>query len=558
MLLASCGGKKTATLFIPKDANIAVKLNAASLSSKLSWNDIKGSELYKTLETEAADNDLTPIQKSILDNPENLGIDLSSDLYFFYEVKGKYGYTVFQGKLSDPKKFEANINELAKDKKVSKSGDINFAGDDENCLTWTQDRFMLVGTTPAPDAAYEYKYDTNENANPLTTDSLLQYAKRIYSLSNSASISSNARFTSLLKETGDVHVFVNSSSFAPKNMGILEMTKASSLVKDNASGMAISFDNGKVTVNSKSWFGKEFTNFIKKYQPKNFDASMLKKIPSENVAALLAINYPPKGIKEFFKLMGMDGLLNMFTAKMGVSLDDFVNANKGDMLIAVTDFAIKEKTTTINMGDSVPYTFNSTGPDANFIFATSVKDKAAFTKLINVVKGELSKEEDGQMAMQKIKYAFTDNWFVLGNQQTSVDGFATTNTETTHPLAAQITGHPMGGFIDFQKIAAGIPLTKTVSPEGVLKLNEKIISNLANNWENLIFYGGDMKDNATSAHFEINLKDKNTNSLKRMFHFLSKAAEEKMKEERNFEREYNNVDSASVSPGAPVDTPKFK
>ena len=558
LILISCGGKNKATLLIPKDASVAVKFNATSLGNKLSWNDIKGSELYKIFETEITDKDLTPAQKSILDNPENLGIDLGSDIYIFYEIKGNYGYTVFQGKLKEPKKFETNISELAKDKKISKSGNINYAGDDEICLTWTQDHFLLVGTTPAPGSFNKFSYDDEAQMPSLNTDSLMQYAKRIYGLSKSASLSSDSRFSNLLKDAGDIHFFINSNAFAPKEMGILGMTKAGSFVKDNATGMAMSFDNGKVTINSKSWYGKELTGFMKKFQPKNFDASMLNKIPSENVAGMLAINYPPEGIKEFFKLMGMDGLLNMFTAKLGVSLDDFVIANKGDMMIAVTDFAVKEKSTTINIGDGEPHTFKSTGPDANILFATAVKDKAAFTKLIDVVKGELSKEEDGKMAMQEIKYAFSDNWFVLGNQQSTVDAFATANTTTSHSLTSQITGHPMGGFIDFQKIATGIPIAKSDTTEGVAKAEEKMILSLTNNWENIIFYGGEMKDNATTTHFEINLKDKNTNSLKQLFNFLSKAAAEKMKEERNFEREFNNVDSANVLPVVPVDTPKLK
>jgi hypothetical protein len=262
-----------------------------------------------------------------------------------------------------------------------------------------------------------------------------------------------------LKDAGDIHFFINSNAFAPKEMGILGMTKAGSFVKDNATGMAMSFDNGKVTVNSKSWYGKELTGFMKKFQPKNFDASMLNKIPSENVAGMLAINYPPEGIKEFFKLMGMDGLLNMFTAKLGVSLDDFVNANKGDMMIAVTDFAVKEKSTTINIGDGEPYTFKSTGPDANILFATAVKDKAAFTKLIDVVKGELSKEEDGKMAMQEIKYAFSDNWFVLGNQQSTVDAFATANTTTTFTYLPN-NRTPNGWVYRFSKNCCGYSKSK--------------------------------------------------------------------------------------------------
>ena len=550
----SCGSKKTAGIAIPKDAAVAIQFNTASLSKKLSWNDIKASELYKNFEKEIADKELTTLQKNLLENPENSGIDLNSNLTFFYEAKGKYGYAVFQGKLSDPQKFETTIKELAKNSSFSKSGDINYAGEEDNCLTWNKERFMIVNGSPVSKNDNDFSYNDDENVNSLNLDSLVKYAKSIYDLKASSSLGNDDRFSSLLKETGDVHIFYKPDGVINENMGALKMLKAGSILKGNAAGMAVNFENGKASVNSKNWYGKELSAFMKKYEPENLDASMLKRVPSDNLAAMLAFKYPPKALQEFLKLLGVDGLLNMFTAQMGISVDDFVKANKGDVLLAVSDFAVKEKTSSIAMGDGEPFSFTSTAPDANFIFATSVNDKAAFTKLVDVVKSEITKQ-DSEEALNKVKYAFNDNWLVLGNQQIAVDGFATGNSNSTNPLTSQITGHPFGGFIDFQKIAAGLPKPKEGDEETMNEIDTETVSKLAANWENMIFYGGEFKNNATIGHYEINLKDKNTNSLKQLFNFLSSVANEKIKKENDWEREFNKMDSTKVLPNIPLDTP---
>lgn len=554
IFIISCGSKKTAGIAIPKDAAVAVQFNTASLSTKLSLSDIKASELYKILESETDSKDLTELQKNLLENPENSGLDLKSNFTFFYEVKDDYGYSVFQGKLADPQKFETTIKELAKGPGFSKSGDINYTGEDENCLTWNKDRFMIVVATPAPKNVNSFTYDAEENIKPLTLDSIVNYAKGIYGLKSSASMGNDDRFSTLLKETGDIHVFYKNDAFMDEKLGMLKMLKAGSILQGNAAGMTVNFENGKLSVNSKSWYGKELTEFMKKFQPGDFDASMLKRIPSNNLAAMLAFNYPPQAVQELFQLLGVEGLLNVFTEKLGVSLADFVKANKGDLLLAVSDFVVKEKATSNTQGDGEPNSFSSTVPDANIIFAASVKDKAAFTKIFDVVKNEIVKEE-GEEALQKVKYAFTDNWLVLGNQQNAVDGFASGSANSSFPLASQITGHPFGGFIDFQKIAAGIPMPKEGDENPVSKVENKMVSKLAANWENLIFYGGEMKDNATIGHFEINLKDKATNSLKQFFSFMSSMAVEKMKEEKAWENGLNGVDSAMV---VPIDTPSVK
>lgn len=45
-----------------------------------------------------------------------------------------------------------------------------------------------------------------------------------------------------------------------------------------------------------------------------------------------------------------------------------------------------------------------------------------------------------------------------------------------------------------------------------------------NIWENIIFYGGEMKSGAMTSYLEVNLIDKKTNSLKQFNNYLSTLA----------------------------------
>ena len=58
---------------------------------------------------------------------------------------------------------------------------------------------------------------------------------------------------------------------------------------------------------------------------------------------------------------------------------------------------------------------------------------------------------------------------------------------------------------------------------------QKMLLYAAQTWDNIIFYGGEMKDGTGTSHFEINMKDKSTNSLKQLYTFMGKMAAEDRK-----------------------------
>ena len=218
-------------------------------------------------------------------------------------------------------------------------------------------------------------------------------------------------------------------------------------------------------------------------------------------------------------MLGVDGLLNVFLAEANISIDDFINANKGEILFSVSDFKIERKEMKESYGDGEAFTYKTELPSAKILFATSVKEKASFEKLINVLTETLNKEgaEAAEM-LNKIPYTLTDKWFIAGNDSSAVHSFGTVSTN--HDFISKIKGHPMGGYLNIQNFIKGAKNTIAKDSVGTLIADKSIQT-----WNDIIFYGGEFKDGGVESYAEINMVDQKTNSLKQLnsyFGFLAK------------------------------------
>ena len=229
------------------------------------------------------------------------------------------------------------------------------------------------------------------------------------------------------------------------------------------------------------------------------------------MAAFFAFNFKPEGVKEFLKILNMDGLINLGAAQVGFNLDDFVKANKGDILIAVTD--IKQDTLV--------------GQNADFIFAASINDKTSFNKIIDA-----GKKFGGPMLGGNNKYAYNvnDKYFVFTNNKTVTDTYIAGTANTSFDFMDKISGGPFGGFVNFQYILNNMKPKATAD-----SLDVEIYNASVKMWDNLLISGGNFKDGGITQHWEVNMVDKNSNSLKQLNSYLGTMSiiQEKKKAKNN-------------------------
>jgi hypothetical protein len=156
-----------------------------------------------------------------------------------------------------------------------------------------------------------------------------------------------------------------------------------------------------------------------------------------------------------------------------------------------------------------------------------VKDKAAFDKMVTLIwdlskqfgKGEKGdKDNSDKPGIPGISYKLENNWFAVSNSAEYTDKFLA-GGKNKFPFTDKITGHPMGMYIDLQKI---IKFAGSMSKDEESATSKEIYDASLNMWQDITAKGGDYKDKSSESEFEINLVDKNTNSLKQLNQYIDK------------------------------------
>jgi hypothetical protein len=512
--VVSCSRSDKGGIAVPKDATMVVHINTPSITSKVNWQEIKENDWFKELYN---DNGTDSFAKKLMDDPSNSGIDLKADMVFFMKQQGQGGYAAFEGSVSNATAFEAFNKEINKGGTVSKQGDINVLKTGlTSVLLWNDKRFVYVMDSPGP--FNEPKFDSSGNFQPpskFSVDSLQKFGVQLFDLEKKNSLLSDDRFADMIKEPGDIHFWSNAGQYLQGMAGVFGMMRGlSDLIEGNVSASSLNFENGKIAMTTKTYYNKKLGELFDKYPPGKISADVINRIPSQNVVAVFAVKYPPAGLKDIIKLVGVDGLVNSFLGENGYSVDEFIKANKGDLLLAFSDFQFSQREITIPNPDGEPYTMKSSAPDFKVLFATSVNDKAAFDKLIGLVK---AKVPENVLSMAKVSYQLNDQWFAASNSPEHINGFLT-GGNTKQPFASRISGKAFGGYVNVQQILQSS--RSAISDSSGLAAMDASIKM----WQDIVMSSGDKKGNAITGEIEINLVDKSTNSLKQLNNYVNTLA----------------------------------
>jgi len=555
LLLASCSKSNKQGKMIPKEAGFVVHFNGKSLFEKLNIAEIKQTDWYKQMMEEVNMDSTAPVfVKRLHENMASSGVDSVSDMVFF-GLKGSDDRMklVFEGGLRDAKAFESYLKNIYPEGSIVKDGDIqSMAIMSHAVLTWNKDKFAMGILTPEMGGMYSGMPGMShhdDDTSIVTTESaglvdITSYCKNLYSLKESNSLGSDEKFTELMNTEGDIHAWVSIDNLmggADMPMGMMSMMKLDAFTKGNVSTYTVNFDKGKVVVKLKSYMSKELSEILKKYSGGSINTDMIKNIPSENVMGLLAIHFNPEAIKKMVELSGMEPFINLMTMKQGMTVDDFIKANKGDLLLVFSDLKMKKDSFDVAVkmkGKKVdPYVF--TKPDMKVLFSAAIGNKEAFNKLIAVAKDMGGDKED------KVHYKSNGNYFALSNDSATVEQYLA-GGKHEQPFLSKISGNPIGGYADIQKILMAMP------PDGKDSLAKQIWDASVKMWDNAVLTGGDYSGGGISQQFEVNLMDKNTNSLRQLFQYtmiMSALTRKKMKQrEAEWKMHPISIDSVRFTP----------
>ena len=512
--LISCGKTNTQGKNIPKSATFVLVVNGKSLTNKLPWNEVKTNALFKQLYN---DSNITADIKSILDNPEQSGIDIHTDLVLFINKDSTSGYIGLEGSIKDVAAFKAfNQKNPLHDKAVEK-GEITIINSYAACVGFTKEKFIYV--FDAPDLN-KYENENYGQSKKSSQENVATICTKLFDLSDGNSLAKEDRFTTLLQEPGDIHYWGNGEYFYKtfENSKALIMFNLDVLYKGSITAGVVNFENGKVNISNYNYPSDELMKIFKQYGGGKINENLLKRIPAKEMDAVIAMNYKPEAIKALLEIFNVDGLINTATADYGVKLNDLIQSNGGDVIIAFSDLVFAKDTTKNMIKDIDDIEINEPTPTGNFLFATSIGNKDAFNKVLkgadkfgNSTFGESTKE---------FVYKADDKLFALSNKIENAQQYIAGSTNTAYQFIPTISNYNMGGYINIQAITKA---TNMLYQKDDFK---KITSNLTTKmWNNIIFYGGDIKNEAIHFNIEFNLMDTAQNSLIQIHKYATELAE---------------------------------
>jgi len=520
ILFASCTKSNTQGKLIPKEASFVLQLNGKSLASKLSWDEVKQNPLFKDANI---DSSMPSAMKQVLNNPDSAGIDATGDFVFFVVKDSTGNYVAFEGSIKNENQFKAFNKQFTENGTESEKDGVNFISKAPLCIGYSKDKFVYVFDTPQMGQMDAFSKRMKQDSIDITIAKprdIGATCKAIFALEESNSLAKNEKFTTLMKESGDIRFWMNAEQLMAGVMEnpIMSMVDMGKFYKGSITTAAVTFDNGKISFAAKSYMADDMIKIYKKYSGTKISEDMLKRIPGKDVVGLLAINFNPEIIREILKTIGLDGMANVQLTKIGFTLDDLIKSNKGDLLMAVSDLTMKPDSMHYNFSDKDEVSVQEK-PVFKYVLATSVGDKDAFNKVMAVGKKFLPAQTDDS---NKAPFAYDNNgtYFTVADSKEDAAKFLA-GTNTNFDFISKINGQAFGGYLNIQLMmkAFEAQAAKDSSAKVVYDASVKI-------WDNILMKGGDINgDNALTQSIEINLMDKSTNSLKQLNQYAIKLSE---------------------------------
>jgi hypothetical protein len=556
ILFASCTKTNTQGKLIPREAAVVVRIDGKSLSSKLPWDEIKQNPLFKEI---YSDSSLPATLKSLLDNPDNAGIDTKADLLFF-AVKDSIGsYIGFEGTVKNETTFKTFNQQITANGADSEKDGVQFISKSPVCVGFTKEKFVYVFDAPQVgqmDQLSRRMIRDSIDISARAARDIGATCKSIFALKETNSLAKDEKFTTLMKESGDVNFWINSEELSKggASAAALAMVNLDKFYKGNITTATINFDNGKIQMKAKTYASEEMLKLFKKYSGGKINEDMIKRMPGKDVVAVMALNFKPEAIRDIIKMTGLDGLINVGIQKLGFTLDDFIKANKGDILIGISDLVMKADTSLNSFKGLDENVSLPQKPTFNFVFATSIGDKDAFNKIVKAGKN-LGQEFLSDSSKFPIAYNLNSNYFVISNSRQNADQYLASAT-ANFDFISKISGEPMGGYLNIQT------LLKSFRTEAAKDSSAKIAydASLAM-WDNVLWKGGNYSDGGINQTMEVNLVDKTTNSLKQLnlylakFSDLYKTARRKQQEEKMAFGDFESAADTADSIAAPAPPP---
>ncbi len=528
ILLSSCSKVPEQSKYIPKTASVVVSVNSKEISKKLITNGITMDKLFAAVQEKDSLSEAQKFWKDI----ENSGLDLQANSFVSVVYGKEASYVALTGGLKDADKFEDYLKKNVSNFSLQTKSDYKYILEEkqEAVIAWNKSTVIyLKGTegdamqkalppgamppVPGADSDSEEATDTNtaQPAALVTTEGAQQWVTEVdhlFHLKKEETAGSIEAFNDLLKNNADVSLYVNPEPIYSAQAAMMPANLKTLLAGCYYTG-AVNFDKGKIVVEGTSYVGKDLAAIYKKYGNMEADLDMLEKYPSQNITGFLVYGFDFRMIGDIVKSTGLDGIANMGLQSSGLTLDDILNAFKGQLVFVASDFEMKKKASLYD-GDS------TTTPESKWVFAMKVGDKAAFDKVMGspMLKGFFTKQGDGYALTQNFPgmpaISITDKLVTSASDSALLQEYLGGKGKAgglDNSFVSKIKGNPMGAYVNFEKIVNNIPDSE-IPAEG-----RPLAGKFKNLLKDMTAISNSFDGKTQHSEIVLNFKNENENSL---------------------------------------------
>ncbi len=506
--------------YIPKDANFVLAFDPQQLQDKLQKGGISMDTLLgRIFKQDSID---TKDKARFKDLKDNAGINWGDKLFVFMTQKtnadnSQSNTFSLMGGLKDAAKFEAYIKkqEELKGKEIKKEKDYSYltSGDGE-IVAWNDQQIIATMYTHNLKPVYDSVEMTFKKPPVTNTEAeIKREVDQYFTQKVKESLADVDIFTDMFKEKADGYAFTSANSaIGSLSMMPLQLPKLEEILKDNYATATLSFDDGKIVAKSTTYTNKLLSSVLKKYAGPTVNLSMIDHYPSQNINGIMLVAFNPEIFGGILQQLEVEGLVNNFLEKSGITSQDVYKSLKGDIAVVISDLGL-EATEPQSKKDERSLISNK--KLGKMILSAPIGDKKSFEKLMEkaVAQGMVVKQNNtykgGELLSSMGLFLMADNTnLILASDSITYAAYiANTNKTTINKEALdRFKGKSTVFYFDIANTLNGFTKNANNSFQKSLITAKETFKDILASSDN--FDGTSIK-----ASFEIRMQNEKQNSL---------------------------------------------
>jgi len=463
------------------DANVIVHINLPIILSKVSLDDIAAPISH------IAHMDV----KNLLQNIAQTGLDLKRSLYVSTTIRANYTdrYVSFILPLSDSGKFISFVQQKVPDLQIIPlPGKARSAGDKTIGVAWNDQLATITISLGTPtDSSYA-----------------TQTAKRSMRLLegyNNSFYTSDPTFRQLFSDGGDIHIMSaedNPLSLFTKMFGKTGALSniQSLIVLRKRSFTSLSFGTGRISGRNITVVPPDTIALYKALNTRPLNTDLVARIPGK-MLGFANFHFDPAALISLLDQFHYRTMLDTSLAPLGLSVNDFAKAIKGDFMVAATMPANLAAPTSSNPPSKMP----------DFFYVVTINDPIALFNINNKLK--LLKDSGA--------YTLKDNILVVSNTKQLADSYFSAERRNTGFVTDKMKKSPVGVVLNMGLISDFLRTTAPTESESHLHFLDTL-----KKIDRVSLSSGLLENNnEIETALDIELVDKSTNSLRAFLQLLN-------------------------------------